>query len=305
MKRLIYIVFLLFGQATASYADTELPITVVRPTTYDAYANIPVGLTHEKAIRQVPAINPGEYFVPPAVGDIPTSKYGDMVKLGRNIFIDTQHYAKRYVGNGLNCSNCHLQEGRKPYASPMWAAYPMYPMFRNKSRDVQTFEGRVQDCFRFSMNGIAPTLDSPEIKALTAYAHWLSLGAPINKELPGRGFARLAKPRDPTPVNGEKLYKEECATCHGLDGKGQKFTNRDGYMFPPLWGGDSFNHGAGMSSVKDCAQFSKANMPLGKGWTLTDMEAWDICTYIWLQDRPWDPRFGWFFNIFAPPTGGN
>lgn len=305
MTRLICLLMAFTGLAAQVASSAELQQGEVRPAAYDARANIPTGLTLEKAIRQVPAINPGEYFVPPEVGDIPTSKYGDMVKLGRNIFIDTQHYAKRYVGNGLNCSNCHLQEGRKPFAGPLWAAYPMYPEFRNKTRDVVTYEKRVQDCFRFSMNGIAPTLDSPEIKALTAYSHWLSKGAPINKELPGRGFARLSKPRDPTPVNGEKLYKENCASCHGVDGKGQKFATRDGYMFPPLWGGDSFNHGAGMSSVKDCAQFTKANMPLGKGWTLTDMEAWDVCTYIWLQDRPWDPRFGWFFNIFTPPAGGN
>lgn len=304
MKRLVLLLLIGLSELTSA-ADTPLAETPVYSTNYDARANIPTSLTREKAIRQIPAISPGEYFVPPDVGDIPTSKYGDMVKLGRNIFIDTQHYAKRYVGNGLNCSNCHLQEGRKAYAAPLWAAYPMYPAFRNKTRDVVTFEARVQDCFRYSMNGIAPTLDSPEIKAITSYAQWLSTGAPFNKELPGRGFARLGKPRDPTPVNGEKIYKESCASCHGWDGKGQKFSQHDGYMFPPLWGKDSFNHGAGMSTVKSCAQFSKANMPLGKGWTLTDMEAWDVCTYIWLQDRPWDPRFGWFFNIFAPPLGGN
>ena len=155
------------------------------------------------------------------------------------------------------------------------------------------------------MNGIAPTLDSPEMKALVSYSQWLSTGAPTNMDLPGREFARLSKPRDPTPDNGEKLYKEQCAMCHGVDGLGKKFTNQDGYMFPPLWGKDSFNRASGMNTIKSCAQFSKANMPLGKGWTLSDMDAWDICTYIWLQDRPWDSRFGWFFNIFAPPTGGN
>ena len=296
---------LLLGLITSSCFAAELKQTEVHRVEYDALANTPTALIREKAIRQIPAINPGEYFVPPEVGDIPTSKYGDMVKLGRNIFSDTQHYAKRYAGNGLNCTNCHLQEGRKPYAAPLWAAYPMYPAFRNKTRDVVTFEERVQDCFKYSMNGIAPTLDSPEIKALTAYAHWLSKGAPINKELPGRGFARLSKPRDPTSVNGEKIYKENCASCHAVDGHGKKFTNRDGYMFPPLWGNDSFNHGAGMYTVKGCAQFTKANMPLGKGWTLTDMEAWDVCTYIWLQERPSDPRFGWYMNTFAPPLGGN
>ncbi len=275
----------------------------VRPTLHNARVSVPTQLTREKAIKQVPAVNPGEYFVPPELTDIPDSKYGDMVRMGRDIFVNTQKYAKRYVGNGLNCVNCHLQEGRKPFAAPLWAAYPMYPVFRNKSRAVVTFENRVQDCFRYSMDGIAPTLDSPEIEALTAYAHWLSKGAPINTELPGRGFARLSKPRDPTPIDGEELYVEKCAMCHGMDGHGKKFSNREGYMFPPLWGPDSFNRAAGMNKVKTCAQFSKANMPLGKGWTLTDMEAWDICMYIWIQDRPWDPRMGWYLNTFMEPDG--
>lgn len=303
MRRALFII-LMSAMSTAPAADM-LAKTEIRPSEHNARGNTPAQLEREKAIRQIPAINPGEYFVPPELVDIPTSKYGEMVNLGRNIFVDTQHYAKRYVGNGLNCSNCHLQEGRKPFAAPLWSSYPNFPEFRNKTRSVVTFEERVQDCFRYSMNGIAPTLDSPEIKAITTYAHWLSKGAPVNNELPGRGFARLSKPRDPTPVNGEKIFKEQCAVCHGPDGMGRKFTQRSGYMFPPLWGKDSANRAAGMSTVKGCAQFVKANMPLGKGWTLTDMESWDVCTYIWLQDRPWDPRFGWYFNIFAPPSGGN
>lgn len=277
----------------------------VRPVEHEARASVPSELTRQKAIRQIPQINPGEYFVPPALEDIPTSKYGEMVEMGRRIFTDTQHYARRYVGNALNCSNCHLQEGRKAYAAPLWAAYPNYPEFRNKTRSVVTFQERVQDCFKYSMDGIAPALDTPEMEALTAYAHWLSKGAPLNTELPGRGFARLGKPRDPNSINGQKLYTENCAMCHGADGQGKKFAKRDGYMFPPLWGKHSFNRGAGMASVKGCAQFTKANMPLGKGWTLTDIEAWDICTYIWIQDRPADPRFGWLMNAIMPPTGGN
>lgn len=277
----------------------------VRVKEHQSLGSTPSELLRERAIRQIPAISPGEYFVPPELVDIPHSKYGEMVHLGRHIFIDTATHARRYVGNGMNCANCHLQEGRKPFAAPLWAAYPRYPQFRNKSHAVVTFEERIQDCFPFSLNGIAPTLDAPEIKALTAYAQWLSKGVPVNADMPGRGFARLSKPRDPTPVNGQKVYKEQCAICHGADGQGRKHTQRAGYMFPPLWGADSPNRAAGMSTVKSCAEFVKANMPLGKGWTLTDMESWDVCSYIWLQDRPWDPRSSWYFNLFAPPSGND
>jgi thiosulfate dehydrogenase len=286
-----------------AFAADEIGNGEVRLQEHAARGNVPAKFKHEKAIKQIPAMNPGEYFVPPDLTEIPNSKYGEMVMLGRNIIVDTQHYAKRYVGNGLNCSNCHLQEGRKPFAAPFWGAYPLFPQFRNKTRSVVTFQERVQDCFRYSMNGIAPTLDSPEIKAITAYAHWLSKGAPFNEELPGRGFARLSKPRDPSSVNGKEIYHEQCALCHGVDGQGKKFTTRKGYMFPPLWGPDSANRAAGIAGAKGCAQFVRGNMPLGKGWSLSDIESWDVCAYIWLQDRPWDPRFNWYFIIFAPPVG--
>lgn len=286
----------------ASAAD-EIGSGAVRPNAHVGRGNVPAELKREKAVKQIPALNPGEYFVPPEIGDIPDSKYGEMVTLGRNIFVNTQTYARRYVGNGLNCANCHLQEGRKPYAAPIWAAYPMYPQFRNKTRSMISYQEQIQECFRYSLNGIAPTLDSPEMKALVAYSHWLSTGAPYNLELPGRGYARLSKPRDPTSVNGEELYHERCALCHGADGQGKKFKNRRGYMFPPLWGPDAANRASTMSSAKGCAQFVRANMPLGKGWTLSDIESWDVCTFIWLQDRPWDPRFGWWYNIFVPPAG--
>jgi hypothetical protein len=35
-------------------------------------------------------------------------KYGDDVRLGKQIFTETYNYAHRYSGNDLTCSNCHL-----------------------------------------------------------------------------------------------------------------------------------------------------------------------------------------------------
>ena len=260
--------------------------------------------TLPKDLTVVPVVKPGEYHVPPRLEDMPDTKFTSEVEYGRNLFVNTQKYAKRYVGNGLNCSNCHLGEGRKPHAAPLWAAYPMYPMYRDKSRQVVTFQERIQSCFRFSENGIAPTLDSDEMKALTAYAQWLASDIPVNTVVAGRGFTRIDKTEDPSPFNGEIIYKQRCALCHGIDMLGKKFTNREGYMFPPLAGPDSYNKGAGMHKVKTCAAYVKANMPLGMPFTLNNDEALEVCVHIWLQDRPWDPRKGWFMSLFMPVTEG-
>jgi thiosulfate dehydrogenase len=277
----------------------ELDPLEVRPSLATPRLSLPTHLT------TVPVVNPGEYFVPPYIEDIPDDKYGDLVKMGRHIFVNTQVYGKRYVGNGLNCSHCHLSEGRKANAAPLWAAYGLYPMYRIKNREVVTFEERIQDCFKYSLDGIAPTVDSPEMEALVAYAHWLSTGVPVGVILPGRGFTAINRTRTPSTENGEMLYQTQCAMCHGQDGLGYKHEDdRPGYMFPPLWGPDSFNRAAGMNKMKTAAQFIKANMPLGKGFTLTDDEAMDIAYYMWIQSRPYDPRRSWLINFFMPPPGG-
>jgi thiosulfate dehydrogenase len=59
----------------------------------------------------------------------------------------------------------------------------------------------------------------------------------------------------------------------------------DGYLFPPLWGPDSFNNGAGMTRVLTAARFIKARMPLGKP-DLTDDEAYDVAAYMNSHERP-------------------
>nr|VFJ96215.1 MAG: hypothetical protein BECKLFY1418A_GA0070994_10571 [Candidatus Kentron sp. LFY] len=74
-------------------------------------------------------------------------------------------------------------------------------------------------------------------------------------------------------------------------------------MFPPLWGWDSFNRAAGMNKVRTAAKFIKANMPLGKGFTLTNDEAANLAFYMWIQFRPYDPRRAILINMFMPPPG--
>src|SRR3546814_7456590 len=63
-----------------------------------------------------------------------------------------------------------------------------------------------------------------------------------------------------------------------------------GVVFPPLWGPDSYNWGAGMARIDTAAGFIKANMPLGKPFSLTDQEAWDVAAFVDSHERPKDPR---------------
>ena len=228
-------------------------------------------------------------FTPPAERDIPKNEFGDMILLGKNIFVNTQQYAKGYVGNGLNCANCHLDNGRKADSAPLWAAYGLYPAYRKKTGQVDTIGTRIQGCFRYSMNGKPPALDSKEMTALVTYHYWLAKGAPTGVKLPGQGYLALAKPAmEPDITRGSEVYKNNCALCHGANGEGTQANGE--FAFPPLWGKDSFNWGAGMHRVDTAAGFIKANMPYGRGGMLTDQQAWDVALFMNSHERPKDPR---------------
>jgi thiosulfate dehydrogenase len=84
-------------------------------------------------------------FAPPRAADAPIDAYGDAVRLGVQLVTDTAAVAPAYVGNGLVCSNCHLDAGRKAGAAPLWAAFVNFPAFRNKNGEINSFPKRVQD----------------------------------------------------------------------------------------------------------------------------------------------------------------
>ncbi|GLQ98606.1 c-type cytochrome [Dyella mobilis] len=229
-------------------------------------------------------------FVPPPESAIPSDDFGKQVALGRQIFIDPGRYAKAYVGNALSCENCHLDAGRLAHSAPLWGAYPMYPAYRSKTHDVSTFAARLQGCFNYSMNGKAPPQGDAVLVALESYAYWMSKGEPIGVAPPGHGYPKLPKPAiAPDYTRGEAVFKRDCALCHGDDGQGQQAAGRT--VFPPLWGTQSFNWGAGMEQVNNAAGFIKANMPLGRGNTLSDQDAWDVAYFMDAHERPQDPRY--------------
>lgn len=227
-------------------------------------------------------------FSPPSEESIPAGSFGDLVRQGEKIFTNTQKYAGHYVGNDLTCESCHLNRGRRAYAAPLWGAYGTYPRYRSKNHKVNSLGERMQGCFRFSMNGTAPAVDSQTVKALVAYSFWMSRGAPVGVKLQGAGMVHMAPPtRSPDPFEGKKVYEARCALCHGIHGQGR--TSRGKMAFPPVWGAKSFNEGAGLYNVGKLAGFIKMNMPLSKGDSLSDQEAWDVAAYVDSQPRPKKP----------------
>ncbi|MBP6561864.1 MAG: c-type cytochrome [Neisseriaceae bacterium] len=228
-------------------------------------------------------------FTPPEESEIPDDEFGKVVKLGRDIFADTPRYAPEFSGNGLSCRNCHIDNGRQHNAAPLWGAQVAYPQYRAKNGHVNTLSERIQGCFMYSMNGTKPPLGSKELIALESFAFWMAKGAPVATKIEGAGFKKYDAPEPPDLKRGAVVYEQKCAVCHGPDGQGQKVDGK--YNFPPLWGPDSYNWGAGMHQMKNAAAFIRYNMPLSQGESIGAQEAYDVAYFMNSHERPQDPRF--------------
>src|SRR5262245_36314352 len=236
------------------------------------------------AESQRTAVNPVPLRAPDEKA-IPGGPIGGAIQYGKKVLTQTQTYAKAYVGNGLNCSSCHLDAGRRPYASPWVGLWGVFPEYRSRNGQVNALQDRVNDCFERSMNGKPLPYDSDEMRGILAYVWWLSKDVPTGVAVRGRGFARVSMSRPADPKRGKSVYASKCAICHGADGQGRDGPNGE-YLFPALWGPKSFNIGAGMARLSNAAGFVKANMPVGQGNSLSDADALDVAAYFTRQPRP-------------------
>jgi len=237
----------------------------------------------------------------PEIGALPHDAFGTMVRRGRDLITATYAYigpnvpdpAKRYAGNNLACSNCHLEAGTKKFALPLFGLYGTFPQYSARSAAVITIQDRVNSCMTRSMNGRALPVDAPEMQAMVSYIQFLSTGVPPGRELPGLGAGKMPElDRVADPERGRVIYMRACSACHNTDGSGvrRSIPSSDlGYMMPPLWGADSFNDGAGMARIVTLANFVHFNMPHGADYLnpqLTAEDAWDVAAFVESQPRP-------------------
>jgi thiosulfate dehydrogenase len=236
----------------------------------------------------------------PEVGALPDDANGRLIRRGRDLITATYAYIgpevapdRRYAGNNLACSNCHLSAGTRKFGLPLFGLFGDFPQYNPRSGTEITIEQRIDSCLERSMNGRAMPADAPEMKAMVAYIAFLSTGVPKGKQLPGMGAGKMPElDRAADPVRGEAVYKRACAVCHGADGRGVRRGTPSadlGYMIPPLWGPDSFNNGAGMARLITAANFIHFNMPHGADYLnpqLTVEDAWDVAAYMISQPRP-------------------
>ena len=245
-----------------------------------------------------PATQPAEafYWIPPDTAFVHSRPDAGLILYGRELIRNTSYYlgpngTVAKTTNGMNCQNCHLDAGTRAWGNNYGAVASLYPKFRDRSGTIETIYKRVNDCFQRSLNSPQPLdSNSKEMKAIEAYLQWVGSNVPKKVKPAESGIEDIAFiDRAADTLKGHELYLARCRQCHGADGQGQLNPQNTGYLFPPLWGENSYTSGAGLYRVSRLAGYIRNNMPNGATHdhpTLTTEEAWDIAAFVNTQPRP-------------------
>lgn len=217
----------------------------------------------------------------------------DEIFYGKRLLNETKRLLPDNVGAEMNCNSCHIAQGKIPLGDPYINSYNHYPRVMPRSGKEVDLEARINGCFQRSMNGKVLDRESPEMLAMMAYMEWLSQKTPKAQKVDIINAGKVDESLVGDPVHGEEIYQAQCATCHGDNGEGIKDSRGD-IVFPPLWGDESFNIGAGMARTYKAAAFVKYNMPMGiqtqglwgHGNVLSDQDAIDVAEFFTHKPRP-------------------
>ncbi|WP_314385159.1 c-type cytochrome [Pseudomonas brenneri] len=254
----------------------------------------PISTAQVKKMRDQlnPVSTDSSAFETPRLANLLAASNADQVVRGMRLHLQTKELLPDNVGNSLNCTSCHLNAGTVADGSPFVGVSAFFPSYAPRAGKVVSLEERINGCFRRSMNGKPVSPQSADMQAMVAYFDWMKNNTKPEDKVPGRGVGKIDPAIKPDMANGEQVYAKQCAVCHGNDGEG--LARADGTLvYPPLWGEQSFNIGAGMARTYTAAAFVKRNMPigfhekfpLGQGG-LSDQEAVDVAAYFSQKPRP-------------------
>lgn len=215
---------------------------------------------------------------PPSLDELGADSLSGAIRRGHALVVATAESLPRFVGGNLNCTSCHLDDGRRGTAAPLTGTYARYPKYIDRTGAVVSMEDRVNYCMTRSLAGSRLPNDSREMQDILAYLAFLSRGVPMGSHLSQEGMPAMPKDVGDT-TRGAEVYRTTCVRCHGPDGGGL-------LKVPALWGPRSYSVGASMARQERAASFVRYNMPFDRPGTLTDREAYDVAAYITSKPRP-------------------
>jgi len=269
-------------------------------------------INKQQNIKKSPELSDeGLLWEAPDTSAIPFTQEGILIRYGRDLIANTSYYLGprgkvAAITNGMNCQNCHLDAGTRSWGNNYSAVFPTYPRFRERSGTVENIYKRVNDCIDRSLNGHPIDTNSREMQAISSYINWLGQKVPKNIKPTGAGIRDIAfldRPAD--PIKGQNVYMYKCQRCHGTSGQGLLNGDSISYQYPPLWGNNSYNSGAGLYRVSRFAGYVRDNMPFDaphNSAPLTDEEAWDVAAFVNSQPRPNKDNSKDYPNIAGKPV---
>jgi thiosulfate dehydrogenase len=176
-----------------------------------------------------------------------------------NLLRHTRDSLPQFVPGSLNCTSCHLDDGRRVEAAPLTGSFARYPKFMTRAGAVIPLADRVNFCFTRSLSGYRLPSESREMQDILAYLSYISSGVPVGAHIAGtNGILDAPDTLNGTAARGATLYASKCSACHGADGQGVA-------PFPALWGPRSYSIGASMARLERAASFIQHSRPDSPG----------------------------------------
>lgn len=270
-------------------------------------------ISKEKKSQIISEEKQPDYWLAPSLysDNTITGEERKMIIYGQDLIANTSRYfgpkgSVSQITNGMNCQNCHLDAGTRPWGNNYGAVASTYPKFRERSGTIESIPKRINDCFERSLNGKAIDTKGYEMRSIIAYIQWLGKDVKKGEKPKGAGITDLAYlNRAASQAKGQIVYIQKCQSCHAANGEGLKQLNDVSYTYPPLWGEYSYNTGAGLFRLSRFAGYVKDNMPFNQAKfnapVLTDEEAWDVAAFVNSQPRPKANMTQDWPNISAKP----
>lgn len=284
-------VYTMPGFARLSDGEVAEILSFVRASWGGRAAPVTTGDVGRMRARLAPRLADAS-FDPPRLADMLASPDAALLERGLRLHLETRALVPDHVRAAASCASCHLGAGTVADGSPFVGVSAFFPSYNPRAGRIISLADRINGCFKRSMNGRPLPADSAELKAMVAYIDWMRRGATPASRIPGRGVGKIDAAIRPDAANGARVYAAQCGVCHGAHGEGLR--QPDGQLvFPPLWGDDAFNIGAGVARTYTAAALVKANMPIGSRdrfplaqGGLSDQEAVDVAEYFSHQARP-------------------
>jgi len=147
---IVFLLLVILGLAyVALFGVPKLSIEAPPATTSSSTVSLPA--VAGPASRQA-GVSVSQYWRAPDTTGIPSDALEKQIRYGRMLIANTAAYfgpngTLAHQSNGMNCQNCHLDAGTKPYGNNYSAVASTYPKFRERSGRTESIYKRVNDCF--------------------------------------------------------------------------------------------------------------------------------------------------------------